>query len=118
MHREWEVTPDDKNPAPDHPENYVFGHHGTSESLSRAIFDGCTICKHIKAAVIVEESESLSLNIFVSPNTTNLDTFLSSVSKSNRAGYMCLQSSRAPLTHPSVIFILLSSANARRRPSR
>ncbi|CAH0049023.1 unnamed protein product [Clonostachys solani] len=53
----WDVTPEDKSLPPDHPENYVFGHHATSESLSRAISDGCTICQHIEPAVCLEEPE-------------------------------------------------------------
>ncbi|CAI6089658.1 unnamed protein product [Clonostachys chloroleuca] len=66
LRRAWEENSDDNLP-PDHPDNYVFAHHATSESLSRAISDGCTICKHIEAAVLVDESEFAQSGYFRLP---------------------------------------------------
>lgn len=119
MHRGWEVAPDDKNPAPDHPENYVFGHHATSESLPRAISDECTICKHTKAAAIVEESEFAQSGYFRLPKYHQPGYFsVLSVRVEPRIlrGLTAQQGSLNEClcnSHPSALFILLSSANGR-----
>lgn len=117
LRRAWEENSDDNLP-PDHPDNYVFAHHATSESLSRAISDGCTICKHIEAAVLVDESEFAQSGYFRLPKYDQPGYSFLGVRAELRMLYGLTEkqgSLNACLCniYPSALSILLPPANAK-----